>query len=135
MEFLWNYMFNNPMKMDEEHANKALNSFIDIFKHSAYTYLTRIVENLKQGKLGYLNLKIAAAFLKESENKVFADILQEDFDLFDLLVEDLISYMARVKPLVAAKFEQAAKDKKTLGKTAIEDMSEEVYVDLFKHSE
>ena len=72
---------------------------------------------------------------KESENKVFADILQEDFDLFDLLVEDLISYMARVKPLVAAKFEQAAKDKKTLGKTAIEDMSEEVYVDLFKHSE
>ena len=98
MEFLWNYMFNNPMQMDQEHANKALNSFIDLFKHSAHTYLTRIADNLKQGKLGYLNIKIAAAFLKETENKPFADILQEDFDFYDLLVEDLVGYMARVKP-------------------------------------
>lgn len=81
-------------------------AFTDIFKHSAYIYFGKIVENLKQvslanvtnfassqGKLGYLNIKIAAAFFKEKTNAQFADIIQDDFQLFDILFDELKYYM------------------------------------------
>ena len=46
MEFLWKYLFDAQVELDKEHANKAVIAFTDIFKHSAFTYFGKIVENL-----------------------------------------------------------------------------------------
>ena len=78
MEFLWKYLFES-VELKEDHASKAVIAFIDIFKHSAFTYFRKIVDNLHQGKMGDLNIKIAHGFLKETSNLQFVDILQEDY--------------------------------------------------------
>ena len=35
--------------MNENLTNKAVTAFSDIFKHSAYTYFGKIVDNLRKG--------------------------------------------------------------------------------------
>ena len=84
--------------------------------------------------MGYINIKIAAAFFKEISDtrSQFVDILQDDFQLLDLLFEELGNYMHRVKEQAREKGWEIEK----MGKYVdYAKMSTDTYFDIFQHSE
>ena len=88
--------------------------------------------------MGFLCIKIAARFFREYSKlrtetiTEFADILQGNFQVFDLLFNDLNNYMTKVKERVAEVVETAEKQKKKL---VFDKMSDETYFDMFAHSD
>ena len=88
--------------------------------------------------MGFLNIKIAARFFREySKLRVetvteFADILQQEYQLFDLLFDELKNYMAKVQQSVAKEAEAMKKADK---KVEYSKLSEGTYFDLFAHSD
>ena len=60
--------------------------------------------------------------------------MQEDFQLFDLLFEELKGYMAEIKALVAAKVAQAEEDEE-LDSQGYEEMSKDAYSGVFPHQQ
>ena len=71
MEFLWSFLFDEKADqyLDKVLANMTVIAFSDIFKHAskdlALLYFGKIVNNLTTGKMGFLNIKIAARFFRE----------------------------------------------------------------------
>ena len=70
--------------------------------------------------MGFLNIKIAARFfrdyslLREESQTQFADHLQQQYQLFDLVFEELKGYMTVVRQKVAATVAIAKAESKTV---------------------
>ena len=88
--------------------------------------------------MSYLCIKLSARFFREYSKlrtetvTEFADILQGNFQVFDLLFEELKNYMRKVKAKVA---DVAAAAKEANKKVDYTKMSEETYFDMFAHSD
>ena len=137
------YLFNPEADayLDKMLANKTVIAFSDIYKHCskelAIHYFAKIVCNLDAGRHGYVSIKIAARFFREysktreQSHSQFADLIEEEFKLFQSLIDELGKFLKLAIEKCGEKVRELEAANK---KVDYSKMSDETYFDLFSHS-